>query len=40
MKTVPWVITISYGDYENTIPTSYMDRVDKEFQKLAVRDES
>jgi tripeptidyl-peptidase-1 len=40
MSTIPWVNTISYGDYENTISTTYMARLDVELQKMAVRGSS
>ena len=32
----PWVHSISYGDEESTIPQSYIDRVNTEFQKFGV----
>ena len=40
MSTIPSVNSVSYGDYENTISTTYMDRLDVELKKLAVRGSS
>jgi len=37
MSTIPWVNSVSYGDYENSLSTTYMDRLDVELKKLAVR---
>eukprot|EP01127_Copromyxa_protea_P005417 TRINITY_DN15347_c0_g1_i1.p1 TRINITY_DN15347_c0_g1~~TRINITY_DN15347_c0_g1_i1.p1 ORF type:complete len:547 (-),score=128.74 TRINITY_DN15347_c0_g1_i1:75-1715(-) len=36
-ETIPWVHSISYGDDESTITSTYKDRLDQEFQKLALR---
>ena len=32
----PWVHSVSYGDEESSIPQSYIDRVNTEFQKFGV----
>lgn len=40
MSTIPQVNSVSYGDYENTLSTTFMDRLDVELQKLAVRGSS
>lgn len=40
MTTIPSVNSVSYGDYENTISTTYMDRLDVELKKLALRGSS
>jgi tripeptidyl-peptidase-1 len=40
LPSIPWVNTISYGDYENSISTTYMDRLDVELMKLATRGSS
>ena len=32
----PWVHSVSYGDYEKTIDSKYMERVEQEFMKLGV----
>jgi tripeptidyl-peptidase-1 len=34
---LPWVNSVSYGDYENSVTTTYMDRLDVELMKLAAR---
>jgi len=34
--TSPWVHSVSYGDYENSIPTDYQDRCDSEFMKFGI----
>jgi len=36
MYIAPWVITISYGDTESSITTSYATRVSTEFQKYGL----
>jgi tripeptidyl-peptidase-1 len=30
----PWVHSVSYGDYENSLTADYMNRVSVEFQKF------
>jgi tripeptidyl-peptidase-1 len=32
----PWVHSVSYGDYENTIDSAYMTRCEDEFKKLGI----
>ena len=32
----PWVHSLSYGDYENSIPTDYQTRCDDEFKKFGI----
>lgn len=41
MSTIPLVNSVSYGDFENSgITTTYMDRLDVELKKLALRGSS
>ncbi|KAI4872239.1 hypothetical protein NFI96_034397 [Prochilodus magdalenae] len=37
MTAVPWVHTISYGDDEDSLSTTYMNRINNEFMKAGVR---
>lgn len=37
MSNLPWVHTISYGDDEDSLSTSYMMRINTEFMKAGVR---
>jgi tripeptidyl-peptidase-1 len=37
MTPVPWVHSVSYGDYEHTIDVTFADAVDVQFIKLATR---
>ncbi|KAL6477973.1 hypothetical protein MHYP_G00138080 [Metynnis hypsauchen] len=37
MSAVPWVHTISYGDDEDSLSASYMNRINNEFMKAGVR---
>lgn len=37
LTTLPWVHSVSYGDDEDSLSRAYMERVNVEFQKAAVR---
>ncbi|XP_075773419.1 tripeptidyl-peptidase 1 isoform X2 [Pelodiscus sinensis] len=37
MSSVPWVHSVSYGDYEDSLSRAYLERVNVEFMKAAVR---
>jgi len=37
VATVPWVVSVSYGEGETSVTREYAYRLDIEFQKLAVR---
>lgn len=37
MSALPWVHSVSYGDDEDSLSGAYLQRVNIEFQKAAVR---